>query len=265
MSITKIDRPSYLIIDNSVLSMLTEWHCTDNMRMPVTQLLAPTQEWLLEVITMLRSNTVDNAVHTTNLVSAEYKPEKGYLGSHGVPANQIASMANVVNGQFNLLLVADTNPIQALRSLPDANKRLVHPRDGLSDPDLSLVYLGLQLTQHGHPVIILSNDQDLLDFVTWVRTQKSLRANGVNPLLLESETGLGYLELLHRGCIISSEKMRKLISYFINDTMERMQTRPDGTQLGLQKAMRIIQKATAINSLFAQAVEMKAENRRTTA
>lgn len=261
MPITSIERPSYLIIDNSVLSMLTEWHCAENMRMPPAQLLAQTQQWILEVIEIMRPHAVENALYTSNLVCAEFKPEKGYLGSCGLATAQIGTMATAVKGQLKEIEV-DVNHLSALRAIPNANKRLVHPKDGLSNPDLSLVHLGLQLTQHGHPVIVLSNDQDLLDFTTWARIQRPLRTDTINPLLLECETGLGFLELLHRGCSISSDKMRKMINYLINDTMGRMQPKADGTQLSLQKAMKIVNKVTSINDLFAKAVEIKAENRR---
>lgn len=261
MPIMSIERPSYLIIDNSVLSMLTEWHCAENMRTQPTQLLAQTQQWLLDAIEIMRPHAVENVLYTSNLVSVEFKPDKGHLGSCGLATAQIGAMANAVRAQLKEIVV-DASHLPVLRGIPNANKRLVHPKDGLSDPDLSLLHLGLQLTQYGQPVVILSNDQDLLDFTTWARIQKPLKTGTINPLLLESETGLGFLELLHRSCSISSDKMRKMINYLINDTMGRMQPKADGTQLSLQKAMKIVNKVTSINDLFAKAVEIKAENRR---
>lgn len=263
MPITTIERPSHLIVDNSVLSMLTDCYCTSNVGIPAAQLLNQAHQWLSDQLANLRATAIKNVLHTSDLVSAEYKPEKGYLGSRGLPANQIAAMANGVRGQIRVLTV-DNNAVQTLRSLPGVNKRFANPKEGLSDCDLSLVQLGLHLTQQNQPVVILSNDQDLLDFVSWIRTQKSLRIDPVNPLLLESETGLGYMELIHRGCQISSTQMNQMINFTINTTVSRMQQVADGTQLNPQKAMKIIQKATTINGLFAQAVEIKAQNRSAT-
>lgn len=260
MPVTTIERPSCLIIDNSVLSMLTDWYCALDIGVSSAQLINQAHQWLSEQLGILRATAVENVVHTTDLVSAEYKPEKGYLGSRGLPANQIATMANSIRSQIKVLAI-DVNTVQALRLLPGANRRLVNPREGLSDCDLSLVTLGLNLTQHNQPVVILSNDQDLLDFVSWVRTQKSLRVNPTNPLLLEGETGLGYMELIHRNCQIPSIQMGQMINFIINNTVSRMQQTADGTQLNPQKAMKIVRNATTINSLFAQAVEIKAQNR----
>lgn len=267
MPVTSIEKPAYLIVDNSVLSMLTEWYCTErwycveNRGLSSVQILNNAQRWILDQLALLRTYSVDKLLHTTTYVSSEYRPKKGVLGSRGLLDQQINAVADQVQRNFSLLR-ADLNSIRALRTLPGANKRLVDPQNGLSDPDLSLVHLGLDLTRFGQPVVLLSNDQDLLDFVTWIRTQKSLAIGSINPSLLEGETGLGFLELIHRGCRISSEQMSQMINFIITDTVERMQQRPDGTQLNPQKAMKIYQKVAAINSLFAKAVEIKAENRR---
>lgn len=260
MPITAIERPSHVIVDNSVLSMLTDCYCTNNVGVPAPQLLTQVQQWLSDQLANLRATAIENELHTTDLVSAEYKPERGYLGTRGLPAHQITPMTNHIRGQLRVSTM-ENKSIQALRSLPGANKRLINPKEGLSDCDLSLIQLGIHLTQQNQPVVILSNDQDLLDFVSWVRTQKSLRVGSINPLLLEGETGLGYMELIHRSCKIPSAQMGQMINFTINTTVSRMQQLADGTQLNPQKAMKIIQRATTINSLFTQAIEIKAQNR----
>lgn len=260
MPISKIDQPSHVIVDNSVLTMLTECHCAEHVGKPAAELLAQTQTWLHEQLTILQTTAIENQLHTTELVSAEYKPERGYLGTRGLPLPSINAMGHSVKDRFKAI-ATDANSVQALRVLPGASKRLVHPTTGLSNCDLSLVHLGLKLSEQGLPVIILSNDQDLIDFVTWIRTQKSLRVDPVNPQLIESETGLGYLELVHRGCKITSQQMNQIINFVIKNTVSRMEQKADGTQLNPQKAMRIIQKATDINSLFAQSMQIKLQNR----
>lgn len=270
MPVKSIEQPAYLIVDNSVLSMITEWYCTEkwccieNRGLTPIQILDRAQQWILTQLALLRSYSSDNLLHTTTHVSAEYRPKNGILGSRGLLDQQINAMADQIRRNFSLL-GADINSIRALRTLPGANKRLIHPQNGLSDPDLSLVHLALDLTRFGQPVVLLSNDQDLLEFVTWIKTQKCLSVGVTNPRLIEGETGLGYLELIHRSCQISSEQMGQMINFIITDTVSRMQQKTDGTQLNPQKAMKIYQKVAAINGLFVQAVEIKAQNRRVAA
>ncbi|MFH1635659.1 MAG: hypothetical protein ABIG63_16835 [Chloroflexota bacterium] len=263
MPVKTLDEPAYIIIDNCVLSMLMEWYCTDlwycaeNRRLSAQQKLEKAQEWLTTQLDLVRANAVDEFLHTTSHVSEEFQPEKGTLGGKGLRTHQIRTIRNQIREQFQQFVPEDRY-IQALRTLPNANKRLVHPKEGLSDPDLSLICLGLELTQYGKPVIILSNDQDLLDFAAWVRTKKSLFDAPINTGLLESETGLGYMELIHRGCQITTEQMTLLINFMIKDTVNRMQKKDDGTQLNPQKAAKIYNKVTEINALFVQAVSIKA-------
>lgn len=265
MPVQSLDELAYIILDNCVLSMLTEWYCadrwdcTENRRLSSQRKLERAQQWLVEQFNLIRANTVDNLLHTTSHVSEEYQPEKGALGKKGLPVHHIIIMRNHIRGQFQLSTPEDRD-IQALRSLSGANRRLVHPRDGLSDPDMSLIRLGLNLTQHRRPVVILSNDQDLLDFAAWVRTKKTLFSAPINAGLLESKTGLGYLELIHRGCQITTAQMTLLINFMIKDTVNRMQKKDDGTQLNPRKAANIYNKVTEINTLFVQAVEIKAQN-----
>ena len=262
MPVSKIGRPSHIIIDNSVLSMLTECHCAEHVGKPARELLDLTQAWIIDYLSKLRTTAIEGKLHTTDLVCNEYKPEKGHLGTQGLPRLVIQSMVQCISSEFKLMTV-DASAITTLRDLPGANKRLVHTQNGLSDNDLSLVQLGLEMTRHGNPVVILSNDQDLIDFTTWVKTQTSLRVNDQDPRLLEVETGLGYLELIHRSCLIPSDQMNQMINYVIRTTVSRMERQPDGTQLNPQKAMKIIQQATQVNTLFSKAVEIKAQNRST--
>ncbi|WKZ40022.1 MAG: hypothetical protein QY328_17325 [Anaerolineales bacterium] len=224
------------------------------------ELLSQTQAWLEEKLSKLRTTAIESHLHTTDLVSAEYKPENGYLGTRGLPRTVIQAMAQSVKSQFKITTI-DITTVSGFRTLPGANRRLVRPNDGLSNNDLSLVQLGLEMTKLGASVVILSNDQDLIDFTSWIKTQASLRTNGQDPRLLEIETGLGYLELIHRSCLIPSDQMNQMINFVIKNTFSRMQQLPDGTQLNHQKAMKIIQQATQVNSLFGKAVEIKAQNR----
>ena len=258
MPITALTEKTYLVIDNCVLSMLTDCFCDGNKRLSGMQLLRATQEWMTDQLNILKLFSIDSLLHTTQAVSNEYQPQNGSLGIQRVDRRHIRDMANQVKNQFHNL---ETNPAstQYLRDLPQAPKRLVNPANGLSDEDMSLIHLGLHLTQHGHKVILLSNDQDLLQFSSWVRAQTCLRKPPTNPLNLEGRLCLAYLDLIHRSCEISTEQMGQFISYMIADTGRRMAER-DAMALNPQKGARILEQIAAIQQIFTQSTQIKAQN-----
>ncbi len=259
MSIMSVDRSAHIILDNCVLSMLTDFCCENNAALTPRQLLDVSQQWLTDQLFILQSCAVDNRLQTTDIVSAEYKPEYGRLGGRGLPINLINNMATTIRGLLNTS-AAVSKVYSSLRSLPNVEKRLVDPNIGLSDQDLSLVQLGLDLSALGHPVTILTNDQDLLQFISWVRTQTALRTPPCNPILMEGRNCLAYLELIHRTCRIPSDQMGQMIRFVIKDTFMRM-TDSNDTALNPIKGMRIIDQYLLIDEKFVQSVGIKNQNR----
>jgi hypothetical protein len=259
MPITSIEQTGHIILDNCVLSMLTDFCCANNAALTPRQLLDESQHWLTDQLAILQSFAVDHRLHTTDLVSAEYRPEFGGLGGKGLAPTLIRNMAASICSLLNTLAV-DREVYSAPRSLPFIDRRLADPRTGLSDPDLSLVRLALDLTAHGHPVVLLTNDQNLLQFTSWVRTQTVLRTPPINPLLLEGWNCLAYLELIHRKCLISSEQMKQMIWFAIKDTFKRV-TENNNAALNPSKGMRIIDQINLVDKIFEQSVEIKKQNR----
>ncbi len=255
MPVTSIEQPTYLILDNCVLVMLTDLYCTENSAVPARKLLDDVQAWLLEQLALLRNFAIENTLHSTALVSEEYLPHTGILGQRGLLPPQLNALAQVIRRQFTVF-DGDIGEIRALRNLPKSDKYLVG-KDGLSDQDLSLVHYGLNLTQFGQPVLIISNDQDLLLFISWVRTQTCLRSNTCTPQLLEGLTCLTYFDLIHRGCSISSDQMTSMINYMIIDTVMRM-NRGDELALNPAKGQKIISQITRLNQEFTKSVAIKA-------
>lgn len=258
MPITALTEKTYLVVDNCVLSMLTDCFCDGQGGLSGPQLLSATQQWLIEQLNTLKLFSVDNLLHTTHTVSTEYQPQNGILGNQRLDRKHIVTMANQVRMQFELLRTSPQS-IEYLRELPQAPQRLIHPTNGLSDEDMSLIHLGLYLTQHGHTVILLSNDQDLLQFSSWIRTQTCLRKPPMNPLNLEGMSCLAYLDLIHRSCEISTNQMSQFISYMIEDTGRRMAER-DVMALNTQKGARILEQIAAIQRTFTQSIQIKLQN-----
>jgi len=242
--------------------MFTDFCCEENPGISPRQLLDVTQQWIIDQFSLLRTFTIDSLLHTTNLVSEEYKPEGGKLGEKGLPTIIIRNMATVIRGHLNET-ITNNEVLGSLRVLPNVDKRLANPAIGLSDEDLSLVQLGLELTSNGHPVVLLTNDQDLLQFVTWARIQVSLRTPPYNPQLLEGWSCLAYLELIHRTCRITSDQMGQMIRFAIRDTAKRAFENGD-MALNPRKGMRIIDQTISIEKMFVQSVEIKNQNQAAT-
>jgi len=255
MPITTFEEKTYLVIDNCVLSMLTDCFCDGHKRLSGIQLLHETQQSILDLLNIMKSFAVDGSLHTTQVVSLEYQPQNGILGNHILDRRHIKTMAMQVRRQFELLGTSP-NSIQYLRELPKAPRHLIHPTDGLSDADMSLIHLGLHLTQNGNKVFLLSNDQDLLQFSSWIRIQKCLRNPPMNPVNLEGMLCLAYLDLLHRNCDISTKQMSQFINYLIRDTGNRMAER-EKVSLNPKKGAQILDQIAAINQVFAKSIEDK--------
>jgi len=243
MPVKDITEKTFLVMDNSVLSMITEWYCCENRGLSCQTLLEQTHQWLKTQIELFQSFAVDGVLHTSTTVSAEYRPwhENGGLRRRGIEISKIQAMAKNICDKFNKHEV-DAPKTNSLRTLPTVNPNLVKK---LTDQDLSLVHVGLSLSCSNQKVYILTNDQDLLLFISWSRTQKSLKNGAINPQLLEGLSGITFMDLVHRQCYISSDQMLKMIGYLICDTNDRM-LRNDPMALGKEKGTKIITDATQI-------------------
>jgi len=212
---------------------------------------------MIDQLNILKLFSVDSLLHTTHAVSNEYQPQNGNLGRQRVARKHISDLANQVKNQFHNSDMNST-ATQYLRELPQAPRRLIHRTNGLSDEDMSLIHLGLSLSQHGHKVILLSNDQDLLQFCTWVRVQTGLRQPPINPLNLDGMSCLAYLDLIHRSCEISTEQMSQFISFMITNTGRRM-AETNVMALNPQKGARILDQIANIHTSFTQSARIKAQ------
>ncbi|MFH1636017.1 MAG: hypothetical protein ABIG63_18650 [Chloroflexota bacterium] len=66
---------------------------------------------MLEQLSILKSFTVDNLLHTTQPVSMEYQPQNGILGSQQIDTRQINILANQVRGRFGVLGISSIDHV----------------------------------------------------------------------------------------------------------------------------------------------------------
>jgi len=154
-----------------------------------------------------------------------------------------------VHGLLSCVMVEEKNAIM-LRNLPQAPRKLVGP-DGLSAEDFSLVLLALDLTENGSPVYVLTNDQDLLSFISWMRARREVRNLWGGSLLLQGLLSLTYLEFLHRDCSVQTDQMKDLIKFALIEHY----TRED--LISTRKGKHITQKLLEINDSLIASIEIK--------
>lgn len=246
---------TYLIIDNCVLVMLNECFCDHHAsQLPLQQVIPVVEEWIIKFLETLRKFTLDGFLHSTTCVADEFRPQAGRLAQRrGVSQNDFNRLHNRVCACLHNTL-ADIPRSRSLRGLPQAPKSLIGP-GRLSDNDLSLIDLGLQLTAHRQPVYILSNDQDLIDFVSWLRTKKAFFQEPIRPALLQAWRSLTYFELVHRSCNIQTEPMRELLHFALRDHYARVDL------VGTAKGHSIFQSLVDINDQFSRSIELKQQQK----
>lgn len=210
-----------LVVDNSLLAMLCDYFCERNSAsLSGKSLVRRMQKWITDQLDTLRRFTPDGCMHCTDLVASEFKPIGGRLGlAKGVDPSMCRALRQHVHGLLSLVTVPEGYAV-VLRNLPQAPRRLVGP-DGLSAEDFSLALLALDLTKIGSPVYVLTNDQDLLTFISWMRSKRTVRDRWKGALLIQGLLSLSYLELLHRECSIETEDMKDLIMFALIEHYER--------------------------------------------
>jgi len=244
MSSSGIELKAYLVIDNSVLVMFHEYFCERQSRqIPPARLIPAITQWMSEQLSTLQLFAPDGRVHCTDCVADEFCPGAGRLSRvRGIEPRDCRMLAREVREVLDQTSVRPQE-IENLRCLPAAPRKLVGP-SGLSDNDLSLVVLGLHLIGHGDPVYVLTNDQDLLSFITWLRSKPEARQQWGNLVAMQGLQSLTYLELIHRDCKIQTEQMQDLINFYMVEHYNRKELA--GTNKGNSILLQLIDASNSL-------------------
>ena len=231
--------------------MLTTYYCNEcALKLPTTRRMPSLKQWLSQQLEVMRGFTPDGQIHCTDCVADEFRPAPvlAELPQNVQRSEYLSLKKHVCSLLFQVGV--DASDITFLRQLPTAPRRLVGP-SGLSNNDLSLVVLGIQLTAHANRVYLLTNDQDLLSFVSWLRAKPEVRARWGNMRLLQGLHGLAYLETIHRGCDITTDLMGSLIQFAIAEHYSRAEL------VGTQKGTSILHQLLQVNACLMQSVAIK--------
>jgi hypothetical protein len=246
---------AYLIVDNCFLVMLTDCFCNRfAARCNQSRLATEAEQWIDQILEILQRFALDGNMHCPIGVANEFIPHTGQMANlRGIQRNDLNHVQAHVRANLHQVPV-DLPGAQSLRTLPTAPRQLVGS-GGLSDNDLSLVKLALDMTTTGLPVFVLSNDQSLLDFITWIRIQKQHFQAPITPNLIQGWRCLTYLELVHRSCNITSDLMKELIEFALVDHYNRKEI------AGSQKGNVIFQQLMQVYGNFNQSVVKKQQGK----
>lgn len=245
---------AYLIVDNCFLVMLTDCFCTRfAARYNQSRLVTEAEQWIDHILEILQRFALDGNLHCPNGVANEYIPHTGQMANlRGIQRNDLNHLQAHVRANLYQVPV-DIPDAQSLRTLPTAPRQLIGA-GGLSDNDLSLVKLGLEMTRNNSPVYILSNDQGLLDFLSWIKAQNKHFQPPTNPRLLEGWRCMTYLSMVHRSCNITTELMQELIDFSLSDHYSRSEL------AGTAKGKSIYSQLLQVNRSFSQSIAIKLQS-----
>jgi len=265
MASTKGLPPSYIVVDNNVLSSLNSFFCdcrACKLAVGNARLTGLTQ-WMADIISLMRQFSLDGLLHSTDYVADEFRPS-GELFAGLRPA-QIDNYRRYVREQLATTPVP-IHEAPLMRKVPGVRPELVGPT-GVSDPDLSLLLLGAQLASTGAQVILITDDQTLLDFTTWVQTRPEARERWAGLRQIQAMRDMVFFDLVHRSCRISTDDMQEMLNYVILLTAKRMAGElhgPEGVprpSLSPKKALHIISQYQAVQTLVTRSAQAKAANK----
>ena len=253
----------YLVIDNNVLSNLCSFFCEHHApKLRGANRYDALKRWIARQLDTLCQSACDKSLHCTSRVADEFRPS-GMLFAQLRP-NQLDAYRSFVRSQLKVTVV-DMQDVSFLRNMPNANRSLVNRATGISDEDFSLVLLGIELAAQGDPVYVITDDQSLLDYISWVRTQSTARQRWAGMSLLQGIRDMTYFDILHRGCTITTEEMQNMLNFLIKSTMTRAiegqdqsSRRSSRPRLMPKKAMHILQQYQQIQTSLTRSAQIKA-------
>lgn len=257
---------AYLVVDNCVISMLVDFaHSSQPYKLKIPDYVANIQQWITAQFVTLRSLTPDGAIHCTDCVAQEFKPENGLVSTrYGIKGEHFRALKTCI---CSLLLQArgDRDEISLVKSLPGIPAKYFG-KYGLSDNDLSLIVLGLNLTGSGRSVYMLSNDRDLTDFISILCNKRgtNIHAHWPNHALLTGLHCMTYLESVHAACHISTPELGAMLRFVMNEHVKRMAESYDVVAKGAGQRILNPQKAVDIFGTFTQvmtAYELSAQEK----
>lgn len=239
-----------LIIDNCVLSLLGDFCASRAIGIAKTQIIPHMIDRLRDQLSILRSFTPDGTIHSSIAVSDELD---GYAGKIAIELKQnhtdCRRLVAEIKNEINSVAIRDED-IAIIRGLPAFPVKLFS-NNLLGDNDISLAVLALQLSVSNGRVFVLTNDQQLLWFMSWLSARPEARGIWGDPRLVGGIHSLVYLENVHRHCTISTKEMMQILQFAMRAHYSRE------TLVDTNKGNNILNSLLTIETNLIESVKIK--------
>ena len=205
---------AFLIIDNSALVNLCEYYFDTHIDLPFEDMVQAACLEISDCFAILRGFSFDGKIHTTPWVLDEFKPEHGELSEYSGFEYKLCEPLKIKIRDELEQSDINMRAVERLRTL-----RLAHPRFGdelsrLSNPDLSLVILAMEIAgKTNQRVYILTDDEDLRYFVTFLKHQPDVSSMCSHPDVLNGMHSFIYWDLIHRNCAITTDQIQSMLVF----------------------------------------------------
>jgi len=222
---------AFLLVDNNVVVSLYEFYCDAYKHRPFPEMIQLACHEVSAVFDKLRLFALGNKIFTTDCVQGEFLPERGTLSTYpGFVRKNCESLKAHLRGEIEAVR-ANLEEIHKLRAMRQAPSKFGIELKNLSDPDLSLVILALEMaTRTNRRVYILTDEVDLRDFVSWMKSKPEVKAMCACPHQIDALHSMSYLDSAHRHCAFPTEQIYEMLSFLLLSQRERGGTLLDSTK-----------------------------------
>jgi hypothetical protein len=212
----------FLIIDNCAIVGLSEYFGDANEKLAFPDTIQAMCQGISITFNKLRQYALSGKLLTTQLVQDEFKPERSSLAERrDFDKTGCENLKAHVKKEIE---VCDIVPkaIETLRSMAQTPSRFGQNLSAFSDPDLSLVVLALGVINHtGRRVYILTDEEDLRSFISWMKPRPEAKGLCPNAHLLEGLHSMIYLDIAHRQCAFTTVQMYEMFTHYQGRQLKR--------------------------------------------
>lgn len=214
---------AYLVIDNNAIVGLSEFFCDAHKILTFPDMIQASCQDVTNAFNALRRFALGSKVFTTKCVCDEFKPEHSsiaerwdYDGRH-CENFKIHVKAEVEAVDINM------KAIEKLRCMGNAPRKFGERLSRLTDEDLSLVILALGIINEvNHRVYILTDEEDLRSFISWMKPKPEAISICANTHLLEGLHSMIYMDSAHRQCAFTTIQIYEMFVHHQQQQLKRM-------------------------------------------
>lgn len=214
---------AYLIIDNNAVVGLCDFYCDMYKELGFPEMVQAAIEEMAKTFASLRRFAIGGKIFTTNCVLDEFKPENSCIAERRDFEKQGCELFQSAIKKEIEALDINMAAIQKLRAMSQAPGKFGTHLSRLSDADLSLVILALGIINEKQcRVYILTDEEDLRNFISWAKSRPEVKAMCASSQLLEGLHSMIYIDSAHRQCAFTTNQVYDMFVHCQQRQLKRM-------------------------------------------